>query len=208
MRLFVDTRFGKGAEEEFQVKNPQALLLQKTPQDFSPGKGKRSKRLFFLFFLCLLFSPSVLTACSPTTFRTKAIYEAPENGYRMEIVAWGDVERDLEFAFVGEYDVTFSPIISGNTVSFSVRYPDKNNPNYPVLIWRGENGEQTFENLYLDAILAEVLAAAGYSMFNEGETEETYFAIEAIASGPTTTIRAADAKYLRVVEVIDNYKGE
>jgi hypothetical protein len=173
-------------------------------------EGDNGTRKYFSLspFLLLSLSIFLLTACSPASFRTKAIYEAPENGYRMEIVAWGQVERDLEFAFLGEYDVTFSPIISGDTVSFSVRYPDKTNPNYPVLTWRGENGEQTFENLYLDAILAEVLAAAGYSMFNEGETEETYFAIEAIASGPKTTIRAADAKYLKVIEVIDNYKGE
>jgi hypothetical protein len=177
-------------------------LFQKWTRD----KGQRTKRFLLLFLVSL--SMILLAACSPTSFRTKAVYEAPENGYRMEIVAWGDMDRDLEFAYLGEYDIAFSPIISGDTESFSIRYPDKNNPEYSVLTWRGENGEQVYENLYLDAILAEVLAAAGYNMFNEGETEETYFAIEAIASGPKTTIRAADAKYLKVIEVIDNYKGK
>jgi hypothetical protein len=151
----------------------------------------------------------LLTACTSNTFRTKAVYEAPENGYRMEIVAWGEVQKDLEFAVLGEYDVTFSPIIKGDTEKFTIRYPDKTNPNYSVLTWQSSDGkETTYENLYLDAILGDALSAAGYSMFNEGETEETYFAIEAIASGPQTTIRAADAKYLKVIEVIDNYKGE
>jgi hypothetical protein len=170
------------------------------------GKGRKTLSPTPLLPFCLVLL--LLTACSATSFRTKAIYEAPENGYRMEIVAWGDMDRELEFSYTGEYDVTFSPIISGDTAKFSIRYPDKTNPNYTVLTWYGENGEQVYENLYLDAILEEVLSAAGYSMFNEGETEETFFAIEAIASGPKTTIRAADAKFLKVVEVIDNYKGE
>ncbi len=173
-------------------------------------EGEQGRKIFCLLSPLLPISLTLLllTACSATSFRTKAIYEAPENGYRMEIVAWGDMDRELEFSYTGEYDVTFSPIISGDVEKFSIRYPDKTNPNYTVLTWYGENGEQTYDNLYLDAILEEVLAAAGYSTFNEGETEETYFAIEAIASGPKTTIRAADAKFLNVIEIVDNYKGE
>ncbi len=176
----------------------------------SRGEREQGRNIFLPLSPLLPFSLSIflLVACSPTTFRTKAVYEAPENGYRMEIVAWGEMDRKLEFSFLGEYDITFSPIIKGDVEKFSIRYPDKTNPDYPVLTWYGENGQQTYENLYLDAILAEALSAAGYSMFNEGETEETYFAIEAIASGPKTTIRAADAKYLKVIEIIDNYKGE
>ncbi|MGL4611190.1 MAG: hypothetical protein ACRCYY_16185 [Trueperaceae bacterium] len=160
------------------------------------------------FCLILALFALIFVGCSPSTFRTKGIYEARENGYRMEIVAWGSLERDLEFAFAGEYDITFSPLAGGEPLHFSIRYPDKNNPNYSVLTWRNEDGEQVFENLYLDAILSEALLDAGYMLLNEGETEETYFAIEAVASGPTTTIRAADAKYLEVIEIVDNYKGE
>ena len=93
-------------------------------------------------------------------------------------------------------------------MSFSFRYPDKSNPDYYTLTWRTDHGEQTYENVYLSDILGDVLAAAGYSTFNEGESEETYFAIEAIASGPQATIRAADAKYLKVIEVTDHYKGK
>jgi hypothetical protein len=168
-------------------------------------QAEKRKQMFLLsLFLCLCF----ITACSATSFRTKGIYEATENGYRMEIVAWGEMDRELQFSYTGEYNVTFSPIISGDTERFSVRYPDKTNPNYPVTTWYGENGEQTYEGMYLDTILAEVLTAAGYSTFNEGEMEETYFAIEGISSGPTTTIRAADAKYLKVIEVVDNYKSD
>lgn len=158
-------------------------------------------------FLPLSLSIFLLASCSATSFRTKGVYEAPENGYRMEIVAWGEVDREVQLSYTGEYDVTFSPIINGDVEKFSVRYPDKNDPNYPVTTWYGENGEQTYEGMYLDSILEEVLAAAGYSTFNEGEMEETYWAIEAIASGPSTTLRD-DAKYLKVIEVIENYKGE
>jgi hypothetical protein len=159
---------------------------------------------------CLLVSLSILllTACSPSTFRTKAIYEATENGYRMEIVGWGDIDRELELAYLGDYDVTFSPIISGDTVSFSFRYPDKTNPDYHILTWRGQNGEQSFEDLYIEDILGEVLAVSGYSTFNEGEFEETIFAIYAISSGPQATIKEADAKFLKVLEVVENYRGE
>jgi hypothetical protein len=154
----------------------------------------------------LLLSLLLLTACSTNSFRTKAVYEAPENGYRMEIVAWGELDAQ-QLSYTGEYDVTFSPIISGDTEKFSVRYPDKTNPNYPVTTWHSERGEQSYEGLYLDSILEQSLMAAGYSTFNVGEMEETYFAIEGIASGPSTTIRD-DAKYLNVIEVVENYKGE
>lgn len=172
-------------------------------------RGEKEKMKSPLFFLFLLFSSSILlAACSPATFRTKAVYEATENGYRMEIVGWGEIDRDLELAYLGDYDVTFSPIISGDTVSFSFRYPDKTNPYTTLLTWRGQNGEQTFEDLYIEDILGEVLAAAGYSTFNEGEFEETIFAIYAIASGPQATIKEADAKFLKVLEVIENYRGE
>jgi hypothetical protein len=159
---------------------------------------------------CLLVSLSILllTACSPTNFRTKAVYEATENGYRMEIVGWGEIDRELELAYLGDYDVTFSPIISGDTVSFSFRYPDKTNPDSHILTWRGQNGEQAFEDLYVEDILGDVLAAAGYSTFNEGEFEETIFAIYAISSGPQATIKEADAKFLKVIEVVENYRGE
>jgi hypothetical protein len=167
--------------------------------------GGQGKSLFLLFFLYLLFSPAIVS-CTAGSFRTKAVYEAPENGYRMEIVAWGELDRQ-QLAYTGEYDVTFSPIINGDIEKFSVRYPDKTNPNYPVTTWIGENGEQVYQGLYLDAVLEEVLAAAGYSTFNIGEMEETYFAIEGIASGPSTTIRE-DAKYLNVVEIVENYRGE
>jgi hypothetical protein len=167
-------------------------------------QGKVKISIFPLLFLSL--SLVLLTACTASSFRTKAIYEATENGYRMEIVAWGELDNQ-QLAYTGEYDVTFSPIIKGDVEKFSVRYPNKDDPNYPVTTWVGENGQQTYEGMYLDSILEEVLAAAGYSTFNEGEMEETYFAIEGIASGPSTTIRD-DAKYLNVVEVVENYKGE
>jgi hypothetical protein len=156
---------------------------------------------------CLLFL-LLLTACSPTNFRTKAVYEATENGYRMEIVGWGEIDRELELAYLGEYDVTFSPIISGDVVSFSFRYPDKTDPYTTLLTWRGQNGEQTLEDLYIEDILGEVLAVSGYSTFNEGEFEETIFAIYAISSGPQATIKEADAKFLKVIEVVENYRGE
>jgi hypothetical protein len=181
-------------------------LEQNLSKQFKKRKGEEEKRsTLFLFFICFLFSP-VIVSCTATSFRTKAIYEAPENGYRMEIVAWGDLDSQ-QLSYTGEYDVTFSPIINGDVEKFSVRYPDKTNPNYPVTTWYGENGQQTYDGMYLDAILEEVLAAAGYSTFNVGEMEETYFAIEGIASGPSTTIRD-DAKYLNVIEVTENYKGE
>lgn len=183
------------------------LLLTKHFRTRRQGdKGQEKKSLVS----CLLVSLSILllTACSPTNFRTKAIYEATENGYRMEIVGWGEIDRELELAYLGDYDVTFSPIINGDTVSFSFRYPDKTNPDYHILTWRGENGEQSFEDLYIEDILGEVLAVAGYSTFNEGEFEETIFAIYAISSGPQATIKEADAKFLKVLEVIENYRGE
>jgi hypothetical protein len=201
------TTYKKRGRGEFQVENPQALRAQTTPQDFPPSKETRGKVLLFSLFL-FSFSILLLTACSPTSFRTKAIYEATENGYRMEIVGWGEIDRRLELAYLGEYDVTFSPIISGDTVSFSFRYPDKTNPYATLLTWRGQNGEQTFEDLYIEDILGEVLAVSGYSTFNEGEFEETIFAIYAISSGPQATIREADAKFLKVIEVIENYRGE
>jgi hypothetical protein len=193
------------------------LLVVKPLQKQTRGQGDKETRRFFFPSSCsfaslhsLLVSLSILllTACSPTSFRTRAIYEAIESGYRMDIVGWGEIDRELGLAYLGEFDVTFSPLIKGDTVSFSFRYPDKTNPDYYTLTWRTENGEQTYENFYLSDILGEVLAAAGYSTFHEGESEETYFAIEAIASGPQATIRAADAKYLKVIEVTDNYKGE
>ncbi len=174
----------------------------------SKDKTEQREKIFSYSFLLLISLLFLLTGCSATSFRTKGIYEATENGYRIEIVAWGEMDRELQFAYTGEYDVTFSPLINGDTEKFSLRYPDKNNPNFPVTTWYGENGEQVLEGQYPDVILAEVLVAAGYSMFNEGETEETYFAIEGIAAGPTTTIRAADAKYLKVIEIVDNYKGQ
>jgi hypothetical protein len=159
------------------------------------------KRSILVFLL-------LLTACASKEFRTKAIYEAPNSGYRLEVIGFGTIDRQIELAYLGEYDATFSPLISGDTVRFRFRYPDKTNPDYHILTLEGEYGSQSYEEYYIEDIIEHVLAAAGYTTFHEGEFEETIFAIYAISSGPQATVKEEDAKFLKVVDVQYNYKGE
>jgi hypothetical protein len=160
------------------------------------------------WLLPLLLISIVLTGCSRKEFRTKAIYEAPKSGFRLEVIGWGRVDAGYDVALLGEYDAVFIPTAgTGKRIEFQGRYPDKTDQNSHVLTIKGDGSTRHYEGVFLEDILGDVLYV-NYETLEDDEWRESIFAIYGAASGPATTIREGQAKYLEVGEIIFNYRGE
>lgn len=160
------------------------------------------KTLFGIFVAVLL-----LTGCSQKSFRTKAIYIAPESGFRLEVVGWGEISRGYDVALLGEYDAAFIPLRgNGNRIEFQGRYPDKTDMYRHVLTIKGERRTQQYQGVFLEDVLGDVLYA-NFDSLEDDEWRESIFAVYGVAQGPNATIKEGGTKYLEVEEVIFNYKG-
>jgi hypothetical protein len=145
-----------------------------------------------------------LLACSNNNFRIKAIYVAPESEFRLELLAWGN----LEGGGFGEYDAYFLPLNGGEPFHFEWRYPDKENPAFHTLTLVRDNRRHVYEDGYLEDILENTLYALGYDNVQTYEAQEGIFAIYGAASGPDAAVLPGQAKFLEVVEVELNYRGD
>jgi hypothetical protein len=154
--------------------------------------------------LSLLF---LLTACSSNDFRIKAIYNAPESGFRLEVIAWGNLNTETPLGGFGEYDAHFLPLEGGEPFHFEWRYPDKDNPATHTLSLVHKNDRQVYEDGYLEDILEDTLYALGYESQQTYEVQEAIFAIYGAASGPEATVLPGQAKFLEVVDVELKHKG-
>jgi hypothetical protein len=180
------------------------------------AKTRRTKHFFISTALYFLSFSLLLTACSRTDFRIKASYDAPESGFRLEVVAWGNLDTNNKLNGFGEYDAHFSPLTSGEGVQptqgqpfhFEWRYPDKNNPDTHTLTLVRKDTKQVYEDGYLEDILEDTLYALGYENVQTYEAQEAIFAIYGAASGPDATVLPGQAKFLEVVDVQLDYKGD
>jgi hypothetical protein len=154
----------------------------------------------------VLFLFVALTACSSNDFRIKAVYNAPESGFRLEVIAWGSLSGGNLSGF-GEYDAHFLPLSGGEPFHFEWRYPDKNNPETHTLTLVRKNDKQVYEDGYLEDILEDTLYALGYENVQTYEAQEAIFAIYGAASGPDATVLPGQAKFLEVVNVELHHKG-
>jgi hypothetical protein len=162
------------------------------------------RKAALLFFLVVF-----LTACGNNSFRTKAVYVAPESGFRLEVIAWGTIEQGQDIANGGEYDAHFSPLSKqGEPFTFEWRQPDKEDlSNYVLTLQRGDERQTYGADVYLEDILEDTLYGLGYDNAQTYEAQEAIFAIYGAAYGPKATVMPGQAKFLEVVEVELNYKG-
>jgi hypothetical protein len=149
-----------------------------------------------------------LIACANNDFRIKAVYVAPESGFRLELIAWGNLAANHALSGFGEYDAYFFPLADGEPFHFEWRYPDRNNPAFHTLTLVHDNDKQVYEDGYLEDILEDTLYAFGYENVQTYEAQEGIFAIYGAASGPDATVLPGQAKFLEVIDVELNYKGD
>lgn len=156
------------------------------------------------FFLIVL----LLLGCSQKSFRTKAVYEGPKSGFRLEVVGWGEYSKGYDVAFFGEFDAVFIPTQeTGRLVEFQGRFPDKTNIDSYQLMIKEEGNTRQYQGVYLEEVLEDILYN-NYDTYDPDEGRESIFAIDAVRQGPSVTIKEGGAKYLEVKEVTFNYKGE
>ena len=154
-------------------------------QNFTRGLG-------LVFILVLL-----LTACTAKSFRTKAIYEAPKSGFRLEVVGWGEFSKGYDVAFFGEFDAVFIPTQdTGKRLEFQGRFPDKTDINSYQLTIKNEGQAQQYQGVFLEDVLEEELYA-NYETFEVDEARESIFAIDAVRQGPSVTIKEGGAQIPR-----------
>jgi hypothetical protein len=184
----------------FEGENPQLLSLQMTLRDFLPR-----------MLLCSFSILALLTACTNNNFRIKGVYTAPESGFRLEVIAWGNLDETNALSGFGEYDAHFLPLpgkTQGEAFHFEWRYPDKTDPAKYTLTLVKKNGKQVYDDSVLEDILEDTLYALGYETQETYEVQEAIFAVYGAASGPDATVLPGQAKFLEVVEVELDYKGD
>lgn len=161
---------------------------------------------------CLFMALLVLTACTNNNFRIKGVYKAPESGFRLEVIAWGNLSETSALSGFGEYDAHFIPLPGGKTereaFRFEWRYPDKTDPAIYTLTLITESGEQVYEDVVLEDIIEDTLYVMGYESQETYEVQEAIFAIYGAASGPDAAVLPGQAKFLEVEDVQLDYRGE
>lgn len=164
-------------------------------------------RAFSLVCLCIIVLS--LTSCSNDSFRIKGVYTAPQSGFRLEVVAWGNLSETSALSGFGEYNAYFVPLgREGEAFHFEWRYPDKTDPSTYTFALITESGEQSYQDVVLEDIIEDTLYTLGYISYETYEVQEAVFAIYGAASGPDAAMQTGQAKYLEVVEVDLAYEGE
>ncbi len=173
---------------------------------------QKTKQRYFSLGLCLIFSIFFLASCSTDHFRIKGVYKAPESGFRLEVVAWGNLSETSALSGFGEYNAYFMPLPGGKTKAeafhFEWRYPDKTDPAIYTFTLVTASGQEVYEDVVLEDIIEDTLYALGYESYETYEVQEAVFAIYGAASGPDAAVQAGQAKYLEVEDVQIDYKGE
>ncbi len=168
----------------------------------------KTRQLFCSLALCFLVTSLLLTACTNNNFRIKGVYEAPVSGFRLEVIAWGNLDEAAALSGFGEYDAHFLPLAGGQPFHFEWRYPDKTDPAVYTLTLVKKNNKQVYDDSVLEDILEDTLYALGYEAQETYEVQEAIFAVYGAASGPDATVLPGQAKFLEVVEVELDYKGD
>ncbi len=147
----------------------------------------------------LACSLTLLLGCGGVrSYDTRATYDAPVNGYRLEIktkgtLPWGE---DLNPTQVGTVTITplggaANPTVTldftgGATVACMVGPASRTAP------WDNETDQVTFRDL---------LTKAGYKVASAAEVEESVWAISGALSGPKSTWMSGQTKALNVIRV-------
>jgi len=149
--------------------------------------------------ILLLSVVLILTGCS-INFPTKSVYRAPRSQYRVEIVAWGEIEFGDDITNKGNGDVQ----ISSDT------------PSARPITLKIRDGGQTVESVICDVrkvftkedlkrVLTESLTSAGIAAENH-EVTETAKAIYGAMAGRKATLMPGQTRVLDVVDVDLFYK--
>lgn len=173
---------------------------------------QKPERLLFPLCFCFIFITLFLVSCTNNNFRIKGTYKAPLSGFRLEVVAWGNLSETNALSGFGEYNAHFIPLPGGKTkrepFHFEWRYPDKTDPSLYTLTLVTESGQQLYDEAVLEDILEDTLYTLGYESQETYEVQEAIFAVYGAASGPDAAVLPGQAKFLEVEAVQLDYKGE
>lgn len=150
------------------------------------------------YLLALLMG--LMCACQRDySFHTRAAYEAPRGGFRIDIEATGIVRTGADLSEEASATARLTPGAGteGRPLRVEVHLPGQGSfavdeePSGPVW-FRGTGAEDSFVG---------VLRQAGYSTSPTAELREVYPVLHAALRGPKATVMEGQTQVLRVVRI-------
>jgi hypothetical protein len=152
----------------------------------------------------LFLAPLALGSCNTTAtgypFHSRAVYEAPHSGFRVEVLASGSVAAGADLSSSGSGSARFCPLSGSTAVALTLELKAGAGrvsvelagtpPAKSTAPWSARDASAT---------LATELGRAGYRHLDRSELEESARAIDGVMAGPKGTLLRGQTRALGVL---------